>query len=154
VEVDGRERWERAAAREETKSAMLRTAGMRTPMLESQGRVEDGEGASSLSAPIVATVYRCEGDAWRVDSPLDLPARPRRSSLLRGMEEGAEVVVTALRLREGAGAAGCAGSSEGTEVSGWRFLEGLWRRRRCLRAGCGAGCGRGSGRTIGCGHLQ
>jgi hypothetical protein len=34
VEVDGRERWERAAAREETKSAMLWTAGMRAPMLE------------------------------------------------------------------------------------------------------------------------
>jgi hypothetical protein len=46
VEVDGRERWERATAREETESAMLRTAGMRAPMMESWGRVEDGEGAS------------------------------------------------------------------------------------------------------------
>jgi hypothetical protein len=45
-------------------------------------------------------------------------ARPRRSSLLRGMEERAEAAVTAPRLREGAGAAGCAGSGGGAEVSG------------------------------------
>jgi hypothetical protein len=86
VEVDGRERWERAAAREETKSAMLRTAGMRAPMLESQGSLEDGEGASSLSAPIAATVYRCQGDASGWIPHLICQARPRRSSLLRGME--------------------------------------------------------------------
>jgi hypothetical protein len=76
--------------------------------------------------------------------------------VLRGMEEGAEAAVTALRLRgrvgrglcggadggydavgfrgaegdTGAGAAGCAGLGGGAEVSGWRFMEGL-RRRRC-----------------------
>jgi len=132
LEVDGRERWERAAAREETKSAMLRTAGMRAPMLESQGRVEDGEGASSLSAPIAATVYHCQGDAWRVDSPLDLPGEAptvvvvaRDGGGSRGGGHDAKAAGCA-----GAGAAGCAGAGGGAEDSGWRFLEGLRRRRR------------------------
>jgi hypothetical protein len=128
VEVDGRERWERAAAREETKSAMLRTAGMRAPMLESQGRVEDGEGASSLSVPIAATVYRCQGDAWRVDSPLDLPGEaPTVVVVARdgGGSRGGGHDAKAAR-----GGEGCAGSGRGAEVSGWRFLEGLRRRRR------------------------
>jgi hypothetical protein len=83
-------------------------------------------------------------------------ARPRQSSVLRGMEEGVEAAVTAPRLRgqvgrglcggadggydtvgfrgaegdTGAGAAGCAGSGGGAEDSRWRFLEGLRRRRR------------------------
>jgi hypothetical protein len=124
VEVDGRERWERAAAREETKSAMLRTAGMRAPMLESQGRVEDGEGASSLSVPIAATVYRCQGDAWRVDSPLDLPG------------EAPTVVVVA---RDGGGSRG--GDHDAKAARGRagarRFRDGdFWK-------GCGGGDAKG-----------
>jgi hypothetical protein len=134
VEVDGRERWERAAAREETKSAMLRTAGMRAPMLESQGRVEDGEGASSLSAPIAATVYRYQGEAWRVDSPLDLPG------------EAPTVVVVA---RDGGGSRGGGHGAKAARGGGGCGMRGVERGRGGFGMGCGGGgadCERDAGR--------
>jgi hypothetical protein len=75
-----------------------------------------GKGLLALG-PIAATVYRCQGEAWRVDSPLDLPGEA--PTVIVVARDGAEAAVTAPRLREGAGAVGCAGSGGGAEVSGW-----------------------------------
>jgi hypothetical protein len=91
-----------------------------------------GRGLLALG-PIAATVYRCQGEAWRVDSPHDLPG------------EAPTVVVVA---RDG-GSRGGGHGAKAARGGGGCGMRGVGRGRGGFGMGCGGGgadCGRDAGR--------
>lgn len=94
---------------------------------------------SSLSAPIAppSTAVKETPGGWIPH--LICQARPRWSSLLRGMEEGAEAAVTAPRLCGRAGRGLCGGADGSYDAVGFRGAEGDTGGGGCAMRGVGRG---------------